>query len=250
MEGIPIPQTLEQMLKAFLEDEQKEKLAQEILDEEDLLHLCYMAETKGIEGGNPSKEEAKSQHNVTTKTPKKALKAKTQVEGVITEELTEEELKAKIQEDVEGGPVPLRDAPQYFKDYTVDEVVIVMPHAARPSQVEVHPSEYGVYDGPARTKEIDLALEGETSEPIFIREHLTEEESDKLIALFMEYRDCFAWSYGDLKGIDEQIVVHTIPLRADAVPVTRRPYRTNPKIAQTTQDELKKLLDVGFIYEI
>ena len=26
----------------------------------------------------------------------------------------------------------------------------------------------------------------------------------------MEYRDCFAWSYEDLKGIDEQIVVHTI----------------------------------------
>ena len=164
--------------------------------------------------------------------------------------MTKEELKAKIQEDVEGDPIPLRDVPQYFKDYTVDEVVIVMPQAIRPSQAEVHPSEDGVYDGPARTKEIDLALEGETSKPIFIGEHLTEEESDKLRALLMEYRDCFAWSYEDLKGIDEQIVVHTIPLRADAIPVTQRPYRTNPKIAQTIQEELKKLLDVGFIYEI
>ena len=66
----------------------------------------------------------------------------------------------------------------------------------------------------------------------------------------MEYRDCFAWSYEDLKGIDEQIVVHTIPLRVDAILVTQRPYRTNPRIAQTIQEELKKLLDVGFIYEI
>ena len=66
----------------------------------------------------------------------------------------------------------------------------------------------------------------------------------------MEYRDCFAWSYEDLKGIDEQIVVHTIPLRADGIPVTQRPYRTNPKISQAIQEELKKLLDVGFIYEI
>ena len=87
IEEIPIPETPEEMLKAFLEDEQKEKEAQEILDEEDLLHLCYLAEMEGIEGGNPSKEEAKSQHNVTTKTPKKDLKAKTQVEGVITEEV-------------------------------------------------------------------------------------------------------------------------------------------------------------------
>ena len=99
-----------------------------------------------------------------------------------------------------------------------------MPQAVRPSQVEVHPSEDGVYDGLATTREIDLALEGETSKPVFIGEHLTEEESDKLKALIMEYRDCFAWSYEDLKGIDEQIVVHTIPLRADAIPVTQRPY--------------------------
>ena len=45
-------------------------------------------------------------------------------------------------------------------------------------------------------------------------------------------------------------MVHTIPLRVDVVPVTQSPYKTNPKIAQTIQDELKKLLDVGFIYEI
>ena len=103
-----------------------------------------------------------------------------------------------------------------------------MPQAIRPDQVEVQPREDGVYDGPARTKEIDLALEGEKSKPVFIGEHLTEEESEKLKALLMEYRDCFAWSYEDLKGIDEQIVVHTIPLRADAVPVTQRPYQDQP----------------------
>ena len=108
---------------------------------------------------------------MTLRTPKKAHKAKTHVQGVITEELTKYELK--IQEDVEGDPIPLRDVPQYFKDYTVDEVVIVMPQAIRPSQAEVHPKEDGVFDGPARTREIDLALEGETSKPIFIGEHLT-----------------------------------------------------------------------------
>ena len=62
--------------------------------------------------------------------------------------------------------------------------------------------------------------------------------------------DCFIWRYEDLKGIDENIVVHTIPLRADAIPVTERPYRTNPKIAHTIHEEFKKLMDVGFIYEI
>ena len=110
---------------------------------------------------------------MTLRTPKKACKAKTQMQGVITGILKEDELKAKIQEDVEGDPIPLRDVPQYFKDYMVYEVVIVMPQAVRPSQVEVQPSEDGVYDGPARTKEIDLALDGETSKLVFIGEHLT-----------------------------------------------------------------------------
>ena len=41
-----------------------------------------------------------------------------------------------------------------------------------------------------------------------------------------------------------------MPLREDAVLVTQRPYRTNLKIAHTIQEELKKLLDVRFIYEI
>ena len=79
---------------------------------------------------------------------------------------------------------------------------------------------------------------------------MTEEESEKLRQLLKEYRDYFSWSYQDLKGISEEVVVHTIPLRADAILVTQKPYRTNPKITQTIQDELKKLLDVGFIYEI
>ena len=41
------------MLKEFLEDEKKEKEVQEILDEENMLHLCYSAEPEGIELGNP-----------------------------------------------------------------------------------------------------------------------------------------------------------------------------------------------------
>jgi len=45
-------------------------------------------------------------------------------------------------------------------------------------------------------------------------------------------------------------MVHIMPLRVDAIMVTQRPYRTNLNIVQSIHDELKKLLDVGFIYEI
>ena len=78
---------------------------------------------------------------------------------------------------------------------------------------------------------IKLAQEGETDKLVHIGEHLTEEECEKLRQLLEDNHDCFAWSYEDLKGIDEIVVIHTIPLRADAMHVAQEPYMTNPKIA-------------------
>ena len=84
----PFPETPEEMLRVFQVDEQKEEEALKTLDDDNLLHLCYLAELDELERGNPSKEEVKSWHNVTTKAPKKDHKIKTQVEGVLTEKLT------------------------------------------------------------------------------------------------------------------------------------------------------------------
>jgi len=91
--------------------------------------------------------------------------------------------------------------------------------------------EGGIFDGPTRTKEINLADEGNLEKVVFIGETLTKEESEKHWLLLKEYRDFFAWSYKDLKGIPEEAVVHTIPIRADAILITQRPYITNLKIA-------------------
>ena len=97
---VPFPETPEEMLRVFQADEQNEEEASRTIDDGNLLHLCYLAELEELERGNPSKEDAKSWHNVTTKTPKKDHKIQTHEEEVLIEKLTEEELQAKIQEDV------------------------------------------------------------------------------------------------------------------------------------------------------
>ena len=96
-------------------------------EEEEFLQLCYLAEPESPKEETLRKEEAKSRHNIPTKTTKKERKASKN--GVITEKMTNNELKAKLEEDVEKEAIPWRDVPQYFKDYTIDEVVIVMPQA-------------------------------------------------------------------------------------------------------------------------
>ena len=68
--------------------------------------------------------------------------------------------------------------------------------------------------------------------------------------MLKEYKDCFAWSYEDMKGVPPEVVQHTIPIRDDAKPVQQRPYDMNPKYETIVKEEIDKLLNAGFIYEI
>ena len=65
-----------------------------------------------------------------------------------------------------------------------------------------------------------------------------------------EYRDVFAWSYKDLKGIDPEICQQTIPLKPDAKPSKQRPYTYNDNFARRIKEEIDKLKEAEFIYEI
>ena len=68
------------------------------------------------------------------------------------------------------------------------------------------------YDGLEEIKKVDLASPGEEPKPLNIAKGLRPEEECKLIELFLEFRDVFAWSYKDLKGVDLVVCQHTIPL--------------------------------------
>ncbi|RYA52489.1 hypothetical protein, partial [Enterobacter cloacae complex sp. CH23B] len=72
------------------------------------------------------------------------------------------------------------------------------------------------YKGPENAKRVDLDELGEEPRPAYIANDLTEEEEKLLLSLLKEYRDIFAWSYKDLKGVDPEICQHTIPMRDDA----------------------------------
>ena len=68
-----------------------------------------------------------------------------------------------------------------------------------------------------------------------------------MIELLTSFRDVFAWSYKDMRGLDPQLYQHQIHLSADAKPVAQRSYRMNPKYAAKVKEEIDKLLRVGFI---
>lgn len=67
--------------------------------------------------------------------------------------------------------------------------------------------------------------------------------------LFHEYKDVFAWSYKDLKGIPPELGQHHIEL-IGAKPKRKRPYRINPAFKEQVKIELDKMLAASYIYEV
>lgn len=96
-------------------------------------------------------------------------------------------------------------------------------------------------------QEVDVSLEGEEPRPIKVGSQLSKEEVAQYRDLVMEYRDIFAWSYKDLKGIPPEIVQHEIPLFPNAKPVRTKERRMNPRLQLIVKAELEKLLEAGFI---
>ena len=90
---------------------------------------------------------------------------------------------------------------------------------------------------------------GTTSEPrlLSIAKELAPNQKQAMIALLTEYKDVFAWSHEDMKGLDPKFYQHKINLAADAKPVQQRRYRMNPNYAAQVKEEIDKLLKAGFI---
>ena len=136
--------------------------------------------------------------------------------------------------------------PSNFKTYTVQDrkIVTQSPQRDRPT----NPGES--YDGPKEVKQVDLAQPGQDPKPVYIATNLQPQEEELLIETLEQYRDIFAWSYKDLKGVEPSVCKHTIPMREDAKPRKQRPYTYNDTFAKKIKEEIDKLLEADFIYEI
>ena len=85
---------------------------------------------------------------------------------------------------------------------------------------------------------------------VYIATNVQPKEEELLIETLKQYRDVFAWSYKDLKGVEPSVCKHTIPMREDAKTRKQRPYTYNDTFAKKIKEEIDKLLEANFIYEI
>ena len=61
-------------------------------------------------------------------------------------------------------------------------------------------------------EEIDIG-DGDRPRPTFISANLDPEYKQELKSLLREYKDCFAWEYYEMSGLDRSIVEHRLPIK-------------------------------------
>ena len=70
-------------------------------------------------------------------------------------------------------------------------------------------------------EEVDIGP-GDKPRPTFISKKLDPSLHEPMIALLREYRDCFAWDYTEMLGLDRSIVEHRLPLKKGFRPYQQR----------------------------
>ena len=71
---------------------------------------------------------------------------------------------------------------------------------------------------PTEDKVVQINMGDEANpKPIFVSQSLSLQEQEELVALLHEYIDVFAWSYGDMPGLDPQVAIHRLNIKPEKV---------------------------------
>jgi hypothetical protein len=96
-------------------------------------------------------------------------------------------------------------------------------------------------------EEIDIG-DGDKPRPTLISTNLDSGFREELIKLLKEYKDCFAWDYLEMPGLDRSIVEHRLPIK-----LGYRPYKQTPRkiykdeVLADVKKEVERLIEANFI---
>lgn len=63
--------------------------------------------------------------------------------------------------------------------------------------------------------EVNLVGINKEPQPVFLSAYLTEELKDGILILLREFRDMFAWTYGEMPGLNLRLVTQKLNSRRD-----------------------------------
>ncbi|GKV43692.1 hypothetical protein SLEP1_g50953 [Rubroshorea leprosula] len=95
-------------------------------------------------------------------------------------------------------------------------------------------------------EEINL---GSESEPkvTFVSGSLEPQTRDQIVRLLHEFKDCFAWDYSEMPGLDRKLVEHKLPIAEGFRPYKQPPRRMFAEVTLKVKKEIERLVKAGFI---
>jgi hypothetical protein len=98
-----------------------------------------------------------------------------------------------------------------------------------------------------KLEEVDIG-NSDKPRPTFISANLESDFREELIKLLKEYKDCFAWDYSEMPGLDRSIVEHRLPIRSGFKPYKQPPRKIyKDEVLADVKKEVERLLDANFI---
>jgi hypothetical protein len=71
-----------------------------------------------------------------------------------------------------------------------------------------------------------------------------------LVTFLQDNVDVFAWQPLHMPGITREVIEHHLKINPDARPVQQKPHKQSVEPQNFIREEIKKLLDAGFIWEV
>jgi len=84
----------------------------------------------------------------------------------------------------------------------------------------------------------------------FISVSLPEQEFKKYGQLLKENKDVFAWTYEEMPGLEPSVAMHLLNISKEKKPVKQAQRRFHPNLIPLIEEEVSKLIKVGFIREV
>jgi hypothetical protein len=96
-------------------------------------------------------------------------------------------------------------------------------------------------------EEIDIG-DGDKLRPTFINANLDSIFREELIKLLKEYKDCFAWDYSEIPGLDRSNVEHRLPIKPGYKPYKQPPRKIyKDEVLADVKKEIERLIEANFI---
>lgn len=86
--------------------------------------------------------------------------------------------------------------------------------------------------------------------PIFVSAMLSDEEKVATKEFLASHRDCFAWTYKEMPGLDPEVAMHRLAIDPRVKPVKQAQRRFRPELQNQIITEIDKLIQAGFCEEV